>query len=169
MTRRSPSRRLAAVVPVLALLAAFAAWTGGAPAQLATAPAETPDAAEIRLALAKLNVVGGVLYVAAHPDDENTAFLAWASREKLVDAGYLSMTRGDGGQNLIGTESGELMGVLRTQELLAARRLDGAKQFFSRAIDFGFSKSPDETLAIWGKEQILADTVRVIRMFRPDV
>src|ERR1035441_3098619 len=172
MTRRPLSRHPAAVLIVLALLAAFAAFD--APATDATvalpaAPAETPNAAEIRLALAKLNVVGGVLYVAAHPDDENTAFLASASREKLVDAGYLSMTRGDGGQNLIGTESGELMGVLRTQELLAARRLDGAKQFFSRAIDFGYSKSPDETLAIWGKEQILADTVRVIRTFRPDV
>ena len=136
---------------------------------LAAAPAETPSAAEVRLALAKLNVVGGVLYVAAHPDDENTAFLAWASRERLVDAGYLSMTRGDGGQNLIGTESGELMGVLRTQELLAARRLDGAKQFFSRAVDFGYSKGPEETLRIWGKEQVLEDTVRVIRTFRPDV
>jgi LmbE family N-acetylglucosaminyl deacetylase len=172
MTRRPLSRRPAAVLLVLALLAAFAAFAASAtdaPVLLAAAPTETPDAAEIRLALAKLNVVGGVLYVAAHPDDENTAFLAWASREKLVDAGYLSMTRGDGGQNLIGTESGELMGVLRTQELLAARRLDGAKQFFSRAIDFGYSKSPDETLAIWGKEQILADTVRVIRTFRPDV
>ena len=86
-----------------------------------------------------------------------------------MDAGYLSMTRGDGGQNLIGTESGELMGVLRTQELLAARRLDGAKQFFSRAIDFGYSKGPEETLRIWGKEQVLADIVRVIRTFRPDV
>ncbi len=86
-----------------------------------------------------------------------------------MDAGYLSMTRGDGGQNLIGSESGELMGVLRTQELLAARRLDGAKQFFSRAIDFGYSKSPEETLRIWGKEQVLADAVRVVRMFRPDV
>ena len=169
MTRRPPSRRPAAVPLVLALLAAFALRAAEAPVPLASAPAETPNAAEIRLALAKLNVVGGVLYVAAHPDDENTAFLAWASREKLVDAGYLSMTRGDGGQNLIGTESGELMGVLRTQELLAARRLDGAKQFFSRAIDFGYSKGPEETLRIWGKEQVLADTVRVIRMFRPDV
>ncbi len=162
MTRRSLHRRMAAFVLVLVL---------AVPANvlLAAAPAETPNAAEIRLALAKLNVVGGVLYVAAHPDDENTAFLAWASREKLVDAGYLSMTRGDGGQNLIGTEAGELMGVLRTQELLAARRLDGAKQFFSRAIDFGYSKSPEETLGIWGREQVLADTVRVIRTFRPDV
>src|ERR1035441_8394831 len=172
MTRRPLSRRPAAVLIVLALLAAFAAFD--APATDATvalpaAPAETPNAAEIRLALAKLNVVGGVLYVAAHPDDENTAFLASASREKLVDAGYLSMTRGDGGQNLIGTESGELIGVLRTQELLAARRLDGAKQFFSRAVDFGYSKGPEETLRLWGKEQVLADTGRVIRMFRRDV
>jgi LmbE family N-acetylglucosaminyl deacetylase len=163
MTRRSLPRSRAALLLVL-VLAALAA-----PALRAAAPAETPNAAEIRLALAKLNVVGGVLYVAAHPDDENTAFLAWASREKLVDAGYLSMTRGDGGQNLIGTEAGELMGVLRTQELLAARRLDGARQFFSRAIDFGYSKNPGETLGIWGREQVLADTVRVIRTFRPDV
>src|SRR5664279_2869448 len=109
MTRRSLHRSRAAVLFAL-LLAASATLTPSA--LRAAAPAETPNAAEIRLALAKLNVVGGALYVAAHPDDENTAFLAWASREKLVDAGYLSMTRGDGGQNLIGTESGELMGVL---------------------------------------------------------
>ncbi|MGZ6988784.1 MAG: PIG-L family deacetylase, partial [Thermoanaerobaculia bacterium] len=172
MTRCPLSRRPAAVLLVLALLAAFpasAASAPDAPAPLPAAPAETPNGAEIQLALAKLNVVGGVLYVAAHPDDENTAFLAWASREKLVDAGYLSITRGDGGQNLIGTESGELMGVLRTQELLAARRLDGAKQFFSRAIDFGYSKNPAETFEIWGHEQVLSDVVWVIRSFRPDV
>src|ERR1017187_9362477 len=162
MTRRPLSRHPAAVLIVLALLAAFAGFAAfdapvtDATVALPAAPAETPNAAEIRLALAKLNVVGGVLYVAAHPDDENTAFLAWASREKLVDAGYLSMTRGDGGQNLIGTESGELIGVLRTQERLAARRLDGAKQFFSRAVDFGYSKGPEETLRLWGKEQVLA-------------
>ncbi len=163
MTRRSLPHSRAAILLALVLSASSAAASG------ATAPTETPNAADIRLALAKLNVVGGALYVAAHPDDENTAFLAWASREKLVDAGYLSMTRGDGGQNLIGTEAGELMGVLRTQELIAARRLDGARQFFSRAIDFGYSKSPEETLGIWGREQVLADTVRVIRTFRPDV
>jgi len=166
MTRRSLPRSRAVLVLVLVLAASATLTTT---AIRAAAPAETPNAAEIRLALAKLNVVGGALYVAAHPDDENTAFLAWASREKLVDAGYLSMTRGDGGQNLIGTEAGELMGVLRTQELLAARRLDGAEQFFSRAIDFGYSKGPEETLRLWGKEQVLADTVRVIRTFRPDV
>jgi LmbE family N-acetylglucosaminyl deacetylase len=167
MTRRTLRRR-AAVLPALALLAALSDSIGSS-LLVAAAPTETPNAAEIRLALAKLNVVGGVLYVAAHPDDENTAFLAWASREKLVDAAYLSMTRGDGGQNLIGTESGEILGVLRTQELLAARRLDGAGQFFSRAVDFGYSKGPEETLRIWGREQVLADTVRVIRAFRPDV
>jgi LmbE family N-acetylglucosaminyl deacetylase len=166
MTRRFPPCSRAALLLLLVLAASATLTTN---ALRAAAPAEAPNAAEIRLALAKLNVVGGALYVAAHPDDENTAFLAWASREKLVDAGYLSMTRGDGGQNLIGTESGELMGVLRTQELLAARRLDGAKQFFSRAIDFGFSKNPEEALRIWGREQVLADTVRVIRTFRPDV
>src|ERR1039457_5124706 len=107
MTRR-PSRWPAAILLVLALFSAYAAFDApatDATVLLATAPAETPNAAEIRLALAKLNVVGGVRYVAAYPDDENTAFLAWASREKLVDAGYLSMTRGDGGQNLIGTAS----------------------------------------------------------------
>ncbi len=127
------------------------------------------NAAEIRLALAKLNVVGRVLYVAAHPDDENTAFLAWGEKGRLLDAGYLAMTRGDGGQNLIGSETAELLGVVRTEELLAARRVDGAKQFFTRTIDFGYSKSPAETLTIWDREKALADVVRVFRTFRPDV
>ncbi len=136
---------------------------------VAGAPAEAMDAAGIRLALKKLNVVGGVLYVAAHPDDENTAFLAWGSKGALVSTAYLAITRGDGGQNLIGTESAGLLGLLRTQELLAARRIDGARQFFTRAIDFGYSKSPDETLAIWDREKVLSDVVRVIRTFRPDV
>ena len=136
---------------------------------VAGAPAEAMDAAGIRLALKKLNVVGGVLYVAAHPDDENTAFLAWGSKGALVSTAYLAITRGDGGQNLIGTESAGLLGLLRTQELLAARRIDGAQQFFTRAIDFGYSKSPDETLAIWDREKVLSDVVRVIRTFRPDV
>ncbi len=132
-------------------------------------PADNPDAAEISLALRKLNVVGRVLYVAAHPDDENTAFLAWASRGRLLDAAYLSMNRGDGGQNLIGSETAELLGVIRTQELLAARRIDGARQFFTRAIDFGYSKSPEETLRIWDHEKVLSDVVRVFRTFRPDI
>lgn len=119
--------------------------------------------------LNKLNVVGTVLYVAAHPDDENTRFIAYLSKEKLVNTGYLSITRGDGGQNLIGPEIREQLGVIRTQELLEARKIDGGKQFFTRANDFGFSKTPEETYNIWDKEQVLADMVWVIRKFRPDV
>jgi LmbE family N-acetylglucosaminyl deacetylase len=127
------------------------------------------NAAEIKLGLKKLNVLGSVLYLAAHPDDENTRFLAYLSKERNVRTGYLAMTRGDGGQNLIGNEQSELLGLIRTQELLAARRMDGAEQFFTRANDFGFSKNPEETFKIWGKEQILADVVWVIRKFRPDI
>jgi LmbE family N-acetylglucosaminyl deacetylase len=127
------------------------------------------NAAELRLALKKLTVLGSVLYIAAHPDDDNTAFLGFMAKGKLMRAGYLSMTRGEGGQNLIGSEQGELLGVIRTQELLASRRIDGAEQFFTRAIDFGFSKSLDETMNIWGKEKILSDVVWLIRTFRPDV
>ena len=127
------------------------------------------DAAELRLAMEKLTVLGSVLYVGAHPDDENTAFLTCMSKGRLMRAGYLSVTRGEGGQNLIGMEQGDLMGILRTQELLAARRIDGAEQFFTRAIDFGYSKTLDETMRIWGKEKILSDVVWVIRRFRPDV
>ncbi|HUM03092.1 MAG TPA: PIG-L family deacetylase, partial [Thermoanaerobaculia bacterium] len=136
---------------------------------LAALPAEAMNAAEIRLALKKLNVVGSVLYIAAHPDDENTAFLAWGAKGQLVSTAYLAITRGDGGQNLIGPEAAELLGLLRTQELLAARRIDGAQQFFTRAIDFGYSKSPEETLAVWDREKVLSDVVRVIRTTRPDV
>ena len=160
----SVSRRLLATF-VLALTAASAAT----PAASDPRPPEVMDAAAIRLALQKLNVVGSALYVGAHPDDENTAALAWLSKGWRVRTGYLSLTRGDGGQNLIGTEIGAALGVIRTQELLGARRVDGAEQFFSRAVDFGYSKDPDETLAIWGRERILSDVVWVIRRFRPDV
>jgi LmbE family N-acetylglucosaminyl deacetylase len=130
---------------------------------------ENYSAAEIQLALKKLNVLGSALYIAAHPDDENTALLAYLSKEKLVRTGYLSLTRGDGGQNLIGTESNVSLGIMRTQELLSARKIDGAEQFFSRAIDFGYSKNPEETLSIWDKEKILSDVVWIIRKFRPDL
>ncbi|MFI5140203.1 MAG: PIG-L family deacetylase, partial [Sphingobacteriales bacterium] len=109
------------------------------------------------------------LYVAAHPDDENTRLLAYLAQEKHYRTGYLSMTRGDGGQNLLGNEQSELLGLIRTQELLAARKVDGAEQFFTRANDFGFSKGPGETLKIWDKEKVLGDVVWVIRKFRPDV
>lgn len=107
--------------------------------------------------------------IAAHPDDENTALLAWLARGRKVRTGYLALTRGEGGQNLIGTEQGDAMGVIRTQELLAARHIDGAEQFFTRAVDFGFTKTPQETLAKWGHDKILSDVVWVIRKFRPDV
>jgi LmbE family N-acetylglucosaminyl deacetylase len=127
------------------------------------------DLGTIEQSFKKLNVLGSVLYVAAHPDDENTRLLAYLAQEKHYRTGYLSLTRGDGGQNLIGNEQGELLGLIRTQELLAARRMDGAEQFFSRANDFGFSKGPGETLKIWDKEKVLGDAVWVIRKFRPDV
>jgi LmbE family N-acetylglucosaminyl deacetylase len=127
------------------------------------------DIGTIQQNLKKLNVLGSVLYIAAHPDDENTRLLGYLAQEKHYRTGYLSLTRGDGGQNLIGTEQGELLGLIRTQELLAARRMDGAEQFFSRANDFGFSKNPEETLKLWDKDKILGDMVWVIRNFRPDV
>ncbi|MEW6337349.1 MAG: PIG-L family deacetylase [Acidobacteriota bacterium] len=135
----------------------------------AAAGAASPDAAHLRLRLERMLVTGSALYVAAHPDDENTALLAWLAQGRKVRAGYLSLTRGDGGQNLIGTEQGDVLGVIRTEELLAARAVDGAEQFFTRAIDFGYSKSPEETLRVWGHEAVLADLVWVIRSFRPDV
>ena len=136
------------------------------------AKAQTPKSytsAEILLQLKKLNVLGSVLYIAAHPDDENTRLLAYLANEKLYRTGYLSLTRGDGGQNLIGDEQGVDLGLIRTQELLAARRIDGAEQFFSRAFDFGYSKSPEEAMKFWGHDKILSDVVWVIRKFRPDV
>lgn len=132
-------------------------------------PVREMNASEIELALNKLTVLGSALYMAAHPDDENTALLAYFSDQRLLRTGYLALTRGDGGQNLIGTEKGVQLGLIRTQELLAARRIDGAKQFFTRAVDFGYSKTPEETLQKWDKEKILADVVWVIRKFRPDI
>jgi LmbE family N-acetylglucosaminyl deacetylase len=128
-----------------------------------------PSSSEIKLKLKKLNFLGSVLYVAAHPDDENTRAITFLANDRLAATAYLSMTRGDGGQNLIGPEIGELLGLIRTQELLAARRIDGGQQFFTRAIDFGFSKNYQETLEIWNKEEILSDVVQVIRQFQPDV
>ena len=113
--------------------------------------------------------MGSVLYVAAHPDDENTLLIAYLARGRDYRTAYLSVTRGDGGQNVLGPEFGEKLGVARTQELLAARRLDGGRQFFTRAIDFGFSKNSRETLSIWDRQEVVSDIVRVIRSFRPDV
>ncbi|TGE29646.1 PIG-L family deacetylase [Hymenobacter metallicola] len=130
---------------------------------------KTYTSSEILLGLKKLNVLGSVLYMAAHPDDENTRLIAYMANGRLLETGYLSCTRGDGGQNLIGPELREQLGVIRTQELLAARRIDGGRQFFTRANDFGFSKTAEETFTIWDKEQVLADMVWVIRQRRPDV
>ncbi|NEQ48691.1 MAG: PIG-L family deacetylase [Leptolyngbya sp. SIO3F4] len=127
------------------------------------------DAARIQLELEKLGVVGNALYVAAHPDDENTRLITWLANEQKVRTGYLSLTRGDGGQNLIGDEKGPLMGLIRTQELREARHIDGGEQFFTRALDFGYSKSSEETLEKWIQDSVLADVVRIIRQFKPDV
>jgi LmbE family N-acetylglucosaminyl deacetylase len=127
------------------------------------------SSSEIFQNIKKLNVLGSVLYIAAHPDDENTLMLSYLSKDQLVRTGYLSLTRGDGGQNLIGPEQGYNIGVIRTQELLAARRIDGAQQFFSRAYDFGFSKTREETLNFWDQDKVLGDVVWMIRKFEPDV
>ncbi len=128
-----------------------------------------PSSTEIFESLQKLNFLGSVLYIAAHPDDENTRLIAYMSNHVKARTAYLSLTRGDGGQNLIGPELRELLGVIRTQELLAARRVDGGEQRFSRANDFGYSKHPDETLQIWDKKAVLHDVVHAIRTFKPDV
>ncbi|MBX3164654.1 MAG: PIG-L family deacetylase [Bacteroidetes bacterium] len=130
---------------------------------------KTLNSSEILLGLQKLNTLGSVLYIAAHPDDENTRLISYLANEKKLRVGYLSLTRGDGGQNLIGKEQGDALGLIRTQELLAARKIDGAEQFFTRAVDFGFSKTPEETFEFWNKDSILSDVVRIIRTFKPDV
>jgi len=132
-------------------------------------PTRNLSSGEILEGVRKLQVTGRVLYIAAHPDDENTRLLAWLARDQKVEAAYLSLTRGDGGQNLIGKEVRECLGVIRTQELLAARRVDGARQYFTRANDFGYSKTPEETFTKWQRDSLLADVVWVIRQFQPDV
>lgn len=128
-----------------------------------------PTAVDIYSQIQKLNFLGSVLYIAAHPDDENTRLISYMANHQKARTGYLSLTRGDGGQNLIGTELRELLGVIRTQELIEARKIDGGEQFFSRANDFGYSKIPNETLKVWNKDQVLSDMVYVIRNFQPDV
>src|SRR5438128_4198933 len=131
--------------------------------------AEAPTGAEVLQQLRSFANMGSVLYVAAHPDDENTQAITYLARGRGYRTAYLSLTRGDGGQNLLGPQFGEQLGVARTQELLAARRLDGGQQYFTRAKDFGFSKDYQDTLRIWDRQAVLADIVRVIRSFRPDV
>jgi LmbE family N-acetylglucosaminyl deacetylase len=161
------------------LLASTAAAAGPASAVPVKASAQEPssaipvpeplDAAGIHHALRRLDVLGSVLYIAAHPDDENTRLLAHLAKGRQLRTGYLSLTRGDGGQNLIGPEQGDVLGLIRTWELLKARAVDGAEQFFTRAVDFGYSKSPQESLEKWGRDSVLSDVVRIIREFKPDV
>jgi len=136
---------------------------------LAAQPTPQRGSAELTETLDKLQYLGSVLMMAAHPDDENTAVISYLARGRHMRTAYLSANRGEGGQNLIGTEQGPLMGMIRTQELLAARRVDGGEQFFTRVIDFGYSKTPEEALKLWGRDVLLGDMVRVIRQFQPDV
>ena len=150
------------------LLFPFACMTGALAAAVASAAEPAPGAA-LRQELRSFATTGTVLHVAAHPDDENTQLITYFARARGYRTAYLSLTRGDGGQNEIGPEFDEKLGVARTQELLAARRLDGGRQFFTRAIDFGYSKTSEETLRFWDRTQVLGDVVRVIRRFRPDV
>ena len=132
-------------------------------------PQDSYSASDIELMLKKANVVGKVLYVAAHPDDENTRLLSYLANESCVQTAYVSLTRGDGGQNLLGTDIGPYLGLIRSYELMAARSVDRAQQFFTRAYDFGYSKSPEETFNIWDKDAVLEDLVYIIRYFKPDL
>lgn len=157
-SRWSTQRRSWTVAGCAALLAANGARS-----------AEVAPGASILQDLRSFNTTGTVLHIAAHPDDENTQLITYFARARGYRTAYLSLTRGDGGQNEIGPEFDEKLGVARTQELLAARRIDGGQQFFTRAIDFGYSKSAEETLRFWDRQQVLGDVVRVIRTFRPDV
>jgi LmbE family N-acetylglucosaminyl deacetylase len=157
----STSKRCAKSLTVLFLVSAIA--------QLSAQQRPFTGTPDLEQSLRKLNELGSVLMIAAHPDDERTSVLAYFARGRYMRTAYLSCTRGEGGQNLIGPEQGAQLGIIRTQELLAARQIDGAEQFFTRAIDFGFSKTAAETMEKWGHERILSDMVWVIRRYRPDV
>ncbi len=165
MRRRSLDARtlLSAAAVAAALLA------GGSVARAQTGVTNERGAAALGSLLDGLGTTGRVLTIAAHPDDEDTQFIAWLTRGRHVETAYLSLTRGDGGQNLIGNELGEALGAIRTQELLSARRIDGGRQYFTRAYDFGFSKNAEETYTHWPKDTILGDVIRVVRAFRPHV
>jgi LmbE family N-acetylglucosaminyl deacetylase len=152
-----------------AVLFVYFGLNGGPSVLTAQVAPKKPNSADIFEAVKKLNVLGSVLYVAAHPDDENTRMISYFANARHMDITYLSLTRGDGGQNLIGAELREELGALRTQELLAARSVDGGKQLFTRANDFGFSKSPAESFQIWGKDAVLSDVVWAMRKVQPDI
>jgi LmbE family N-acetylglucosaminyl deacetylase len=164
MTFRHTARRFAAL-----LILTFFGLSGDPSVSTAQVAPKKPNSADIFESIKKLNVLGSVLYVAAHPDDENTRMISYFANARRMDITYLSLTRGDGGQNLIGSELREELGALRTQELLAARAIDGGKQLFSRANDFGFSKSPAESFQIWGKDAIMSDIVWAMRKLQPDI
>lgn len=169
---KNRSARAGAPLAVFAIFAIFttaAVVASGAAHAASFGPERPAPAGELLLKLKKLQKLGSVLYVAAHPDDENSAMIATLAEGRLLRTAYLSVTRGDGGQNLIGSELGPALGLIRTHELLSARRIDGGEQMFTRAIDFGYSKTPEETFRIWGHEEVLGDVVRAIRTFRPDV
>ena len=159
-------RRLLPITLALVLIAS-GAFNGSRKVKGDSRSIEDRGAIALGQAIKRLGVVASVLHTGAHPDDEDSGLLAYLARGRQARTAYLSLTRGDGGQNVIGPELYELLGVIRTEELLSARRLDGASQFFSRAYDFGFSKSREETLAKWDREAVLSDMVRVIRTFRP--
>ncbi|MCA9068364.1 MAG: PIG-L family deacetylase, partial [Planctomycetaceae bacterium] len=160
---------LSRMLKLLELFLIAMALTTGTVNASGVSPLPPKTASEIQHMLGKLQVLGSVMYLAAHPDDENTHLIAHLAKEKGYRTVYLSLTRGDGGQNLIGSEKGADLGILRTQEMLAARRIDGAEQWFTRAYDFGYSKSAEETLRFWNREEVLADIVWAIRHIRPDV
>ena len=161
----TPSAAAIAAALVFGLVSGAASGTVAAQGM----PTTERGAAALGSVLAGIGTTGRVLSVAAHPDDEDTQFIAWLTRGRHVETAYLSLTRGDGGQNLLGNELGEALGAIRTQELLSARRIDGGRQYFSRAYDFGFSKNAEETLEHWPKDTILGDVIRVVRAFRPHV
>src|SRR6187401_666258 len=158
------SRRACTVLILITLVG----WPGAA--QFRVAPAgERPDTVALELALRKLSNTGTFMQTDAHPDDEDNGLLAMLGHGEGMRAVLVTATRGDGGQNEIGPELGQALGVLRTEELLAVHRFDGAEQYFTRAIDFGYSFSVEETMEKWGRDEILGDYVRLIRMIRPDV
>src|SRR4051794_11376661 len=165
MTRRI-AKPLAALF-LLLILALPAAWAQLAPPPLE--PASTGGLAEVDRALARLSANKRLLVIGAHPDDEDTSLIALVSRGIGGDAAYLSLSRGEGGQNLIGPELGVGLGLIRSRELLAARAVDGGRQYFTRAYDFGYTRSLDETLKLWPKDLLVEDAVRVIRRFKPQV
>lgn len=166
MISKRPSQKIIAVsLAVLFTIFQFTPLVRTGIARPATS--SRPDAIELGQAIRKLGTIASALHTGAHPDDEDSGLLAYLALGRSARTGYLALNRGDGGQNLIGPELGEALGVIRTEELLAARRLDGAQQFFTRAYDFGYSKFREEALTKWNQEQVLADMVRVIRTFRP--